>query len=385
MNYEKVCESEEISFYKRFLPYSVTTPTQQLSFDNPQARANLVFFTDSHVDFFEKEECLDNVRRTVDFINNAPLNYDAVVHTGDIITPFGRHKKSDSLNRTKAFFDIAKKCRIPFIFSKGNHDLNDWDNTPDEAFTDRDWSDMFLDFAEEKFGFVRQIKKSGEKSTWHYFDIEEKKIRVVALDAQDTDKETTREDGCILLHGGSSWYISNEQMNWLASTALNFDDKDEKDWGVIFAMHQYMNDSKYHESAMEKVLLICEAFNEGRAIHIDYENENPFFNLDVNADFTRYANLEKKPHMICWLLGHEHTDNLEIRHGINMIWTLNNSATTVSSDSRIARVHGTPTQNAFDVISIDTTHRKIRAFRYGAGVNCYGVGGDRFLPDGIEY
>lgn len=385
MDYEKVSELEEIDFYKRFAPYCVGSPKEEVSFDNQYTRANFVFFSDSHIDFFEKEASIDNVKRVIAFANDAPIKYDAIIHTGDVITPFGKHEKAEAMSRAKPFFDIAKESRVPFVFSKGNHDLNDWNNLPEAVFTDDDWSEIFLDFAEENFGIVRQTKSSGAKSTWHYLDIEDRKIRIICVDVQDTDKNSTRDDGTVKYHGGASWYITNEQMNWIANTALNFDNKEEKDWGVIFAMHQHMWSTKDHESAIEKLLEMCVAFNESGTYDESYVNPNPFFNLDVHADFTRYAEEEKRPHVICWLLGHDHVDKYQQRHGINMIWVLNNSASTVSSDARVARLKGTSTQNAFDVVNVDTLHRKIRVFRYGAGVNCYGVGGDRFLPDGIDY
>ena len=160
MNYDAVCANEEMEFYRRFIPFSTGSPKPTLTCDDQYKRANIVFFSDSHIDFFEKEECVDNVKRTVDFINDAPVTYDAVVHTGDVITPFGKHPKENSLKSAGAFFDIAEKSKAPFIFSKGNHDLNDWFNIPENVFSDSDWGKLFLDFAEEKFGIVRQTKKT---------------------------------------------------------------------------------------------------------------------------------------------------------------------------------------------------------------------------------
>lgn len=80
-----------------------------------------------------------------------------------------------------------------------------------------------------------------------------------------------------------------------------------------------------------------------------------------------------------------HEDIYEVHKGINMIYTLNNSASIISGDPRVVRIPGTATQNCFDIVNVDTLHRKIRIFRYGAGVTCFGEGGDRFLPDGLSY
>lgn len=128
------------------------------------------------------------------------------------------------------------------------------------------------------------------------------------------------------------------------------------------------------------------AFNNGGTYENHYKNElNSFFDLDINADFTRYKDLDKKPYMICWLMGHIHDDVHVVKKGIYFIYTRNASSSMRSGDARVLRLPGTVTQNAFDLVNIDTRTRKIRMFRYGAGVNCYGEGGDRFLPDGLNY
>lgn len=388
--YDKICSLEEDCFYRKFLPYSAgspeTFPTYSNRLTDQLGRVNIVYFADSHTDGIYSHIHLDNVKRTVEFANNAPIEYDAVINAGDMITPFGKTPKEKAYKMADNFFRLAKKSRVPFIFTKGNHDLNDWDNYPNRVLTDKDWGQLFYNFAEETYGIVRQTKKSGEKSTWHYYDIEDKKIRIVAVDIQDSDKNMLNEKGVCRLHGGNSYYISNEQMNWIADTAFNFDDKCEKDWGIIITLHQYPKELKYHENAADVLLDLCVALNEqGTYSHKYQHKENSFFDMDVNADFTRYANEEGKPHMICWLLGHIHERKNEVRKGINMIYTINGSCDTTSSDPRVVRISGTCTQNSFDVVNIDTLHRKIRIFAYGAGTTCYGECGDRFLPDGLSY
>ncbi len=385
LSYDVVCAFEEASLLKRFIPYSIGSPKESRTFDDQYNRANLVFFTDSHVDFRNPGESIDNVRRTITFVNNSPVAFDAVIHTGDIITPWGI-KKTEAAKQANIFFDIVKDCKSPFVFSKGNHDLNDWRNYPSEVFTDTDWGNMFLDYAEEKYGIIRQTKKSSEKSTWHYLDLDEHKIRIISVDAQDTDKTTVDDEGFVKYYGGKSFYISEEQIRWIIDVALNFDEKEEKDWGVILAFHQIPADKPEYQNSVTELIRICAAFNTQSV----YTNKfvcdtNSFFNWDVTADFTRYSVCDKKPHIICFLIGHDHVDKAEVRDGINLIWTANGSATTDYSDARLARVLGTSTQNCFDILNIDTRKRKIRMFRYGAGVNCYGIGGDRFLPDGLSY
>lgn len=385
-DYDTVCLIERENLLRRFLPYSVGSPKECYTHDDQYERANLVVFTDSHIDFVNPEESLDNAKRAIEFANTCPVKIDAMVHTGDVITPFGVHTKEASMERAEMFFSIARQSDVPLVFSKGNHDLNDWDNYPENVFTDADWSKIYLDFAENNFGVVRQLKKNGEKSTWHYLDIEDKKIRIISVDVQDTDKVSVNEKGTVKYYGALSIYITEEQMMWIANTALDFSDKPEKDWGVIFAFHQTSHNDPGCQNAVDELIHLCAAFNKQEKYEKKFIcEENSFFNWDIKADFSYYNKFEEKPHIICFTVGHCHIDSHEIREGINIIYSIQGACTTVASDARYARIPGTCVQNSFSIFNIDTKKRKIRIFRYGAGVTCYGIGGDRFLPDGLDY
>ncbi len=386
MDYQEILKDETLRIYREWIPYAKGSPEEEVTYDDQYDRANFIFVSDSHIDHRNTEESLKNVEDMVSFINHSPLCFDGVIHGGDIITPFWKVDKEIAINRAKSFFQIAHFSKVPFLFAKGNHDLNDWGNLPENILTDEDWSQLFLDQQEKRFGIVRQKKQSGQKSTWHYYDVEAHKIRVIVLDMQDTDKKSLTEEGTVKFHGGESAYLSNEQMNWIAHTALDFDDKAEKNWGVIFCFHQCSERKEYHEPIIDKLLSLMKAFQNQTQYHCEYIHpQYSFFDLKISADFTRYKEWEQKPHIICCLVGHDHEDKQEVREGIHFLYCLNQSATTVSSDARVARVPGTVTQNSFDILNIDTRHKKIRMFRFGAGVNCYGVGGNRFLPEGLTY
>ncbi|MBR5308126.1 MAG: metallophosphoesterase [Clostridia bacterium] len=386
LDYNFVCAVEEADFLKRILPYTVGSPKKTLTCDDAYKRANILFFSDSHIDFRNPEESIDNLKRTIDFANSAPFDIHAVVNTGDAVTPFGVRPKSYALERLEKFFAEAKRSTPPFIFAKGNHDTNDWNNFTENVLDDNDWSNIFYDYAEEKYGIVREIKKNGSKSTWHYRDIEDMKIRIISVDVQDTDKTTKTEEGFCKYYGGKSFYISDEQLNWIAHTALDFSEKEEKDWGVIVAFHQIPEDKDEYPNAVKGLFRMLSAFNKGERYKDSFKCEtNGFFDFDLDVDFGKYGDEEKKPHVICCLIGHFHEDRFEVIEGINTIKILNSSCTDCCSDARVARIPATATQNCFSVLNIDTKKRKIRLFRYGAGVNCYGVGGDMFIPDGLDY
>lgn len=188
-NYDKVCADEALRALRNFLPYTAgaienkQTHNYKNGFKDPLTgydtdqykTANFIYFADSHSDFILADESLDNVKRTIEFANNFPVKFDAVIHAGDVLTPFYIVDKKEALGMTNRFFDEAKKCEAPFIFAKGNHDLNDWDNLPENMFTDEDWGELIYNHVEEKHTIKRQLKKNGSKSTWHYYDIEDKK------------------------------------------------------------------------------------------------------------------------------------------------------------------------------------------------------------------
>lgn len=384
--YDLVCDMEEISLNKRFLPYSIGTPKMTATSNDEYTRANFVFFCDSHVDFVNVPESIDNVKRIIKYANDAPVDFDAVINAGDTITLATRLPKNDAKERITEFFDIIKQCKYPFVYSIGNHDSNDAKNYPENAFTSDDWSELFFDYAREQYGIVRQTKKNGSRSTWHYLDIEKHKIRIISLDALDTDRSVKDDEGYVKYFSKYGSFMSGEQLSWFANVALNFDDKEEKDWGVILTFHMFPEDFVHHLNSNDAFLGICRAFKECSAYSCDLvQEDNHFFDINLSVDFSKNKELESKPHFICMLLGHDHEDKNTMVEGINVIWSLNSSASSYYGDARVARFAGTATQNAFDVISIDTKNRKIRFFRYGAGLSCYGIGGDRFLPDGLSY
>ena len=182
-------------------------------------------------------------------------------------------------------------------------------------------------------------------------------------------------------------------MDWVINEALDFDDKSDKDWGVLFFTHYYRATDTVGTD-IEPVFAsiypvfnnLVKAFNEHATYSYQYTfADNNWFDLNISADWTRYANLDKKPFLIGILSGHTHVDVLYTVNGVQNIATANQFCGEGSSDIKLKRVAYTKTQNLFDVVNIDLKARKIRCFRYGAGVNCFGEGGNRFLPDGLSF
>lgn len=415
--YEYIRRQEINRVYENALPYMVSSDYDLPYSGDQHSCLALVVSTDSHIDYYGANTPYSkkNVAEMVDFVNKSRIPLAAIVNCGDSVTTSGtRWTKPLGKERIAPFFEMGMQSKIPFLYTKGNHDCNDFLNLVDNVFDDADWQEIYFGEAETKYGIVRQLKQNGQKSTWYYYDIPEFKVRIVAVDVQDANKAIGEPDNpsMCLYTGSLCFYISNEQFNWIVNTALNFDNKSEKDWGVILISHQTttwerdgvhygsnVNPAKYNMvSDIPKFYDMLTAFNNQGTYQDTYMFDpdetgstdisvNPFafFNLSINADFTRYASLQKKPHIIASLLGHEHVDMNDVSGGINRIWTLNQMCSWRSSDVRVGRFPETNTQNAFDILIVDVVNRKIRTIRFGAGKNCYGKEGNRFLPNGLTY
>jgi len=348
--------------------------------------------TESLMDQGDAKASKQNVVDAINFVNNVRVPIAAILEGGNVKSPSFQDKEKHISGLTE-FFDLGWHANMPLLYTKGEHDINTRKVTPEKALTDKDWGEIWFDRAEEQYHIVRKMKSNGWKSGYYYYDLDEWKVRIISADCYDVDISKTDESGKVLYWGGSSYYIGNEQFEWIAKTALNFDDKPEKDWGVIVFMNFYRVTDHDGTSVNPKFASIYPKFNEMlKAFNTQSEYKevyefpaNHFYDLSVYADWTKYADRKDKPYVICVLSGHISADLYDKPGGINHIVTANQYCGGDFSDNRIVRLPATRTQNLFDILNIDLVQRKIRVFRYGAGANCYGEGGDRFLPDGISF
>ena len=359
---------------------------------NAYERLVLAFLTDNHIDLGNFAASYQNVVDAIDFLNNLRVPVAAIIEGGDIVTKI-KSTKAAHIEQMQPFFNLGWTAKMPLLFTKGNHDINTINVPPSQVLDDDDWGQVWFNKAETDYGIVRQTKSNGKKSGYYYYDLTAWKVRIICVDCTDVDTSKTNQSGNVLYSGGSAWYVANEQFNWICNTALNFDDKAEKDWGVIVFMHYY-RPSDTEGTSIEPIFApiyrkfnnMLLAFNSQSTFVENYTfADNTFYNLAINASWTRYANLDAKPYLIGVISGHTHTDNNVNWDGVQQIVTANQFCGENASDLRIKRVALTATQNLFDLFVIDLKAKKIRAIRYGAGINCYGTGGNRFLPDGLSF
>ena len=393
-HYDLVKSLETASVEGRLVQYSRGTLDNEISNGQGKTydRLNIAFMTDSYMNLGNSKENKQNVVDAINFVNNVRVPI-ATVLAGGNVSNSSSQDKDKHISGLKDFFDLGWRAKMPFLFTKGDDDINSKNVTPDKVLSDKDWNGLWFDKAEKEYKIVRKTKSSGEKSGYYYYDLEDWKVRIISADCYDLDFSKTDESGKILYRATSSYYISSEQFNWIVDKALNFDDKPEKDWGVIVFMNFYRPTDHEGTSAQPRFASVypkfnkmLQAFNTQSVFLEKYEfPENHFYDLVSYGNWTKYADRPDKPYVICVLSGHIFADANYNYDGINHIVTANQYCSDEYSDKRIVRVPATRTQNLFDILNIDLVQRKIRVFRYGAGENCYGEGGDRFLPDGLSF
>lgn len=381
-------ENERVQDILKYYAKGVDSATNE-SYD----RLNIALMTDSHIDLGPiPKESKRNVKDSIEFCNLSSIPIAAILQGGDLVTQI-MGTKAQHIEHLDEYFQLGWKATMPLLFTKGNHDINAINVAPSQVLTDDDWGKVWFDKAEQQYGIVRHIKADGKKSSYYYYDLEAWKVRIISLDCFDVDLSLTNEHGDVLYWARTSNYFANEQFNWVANSALNFDDKEEKGWGVILFTHFYRPSDidgtsiePVFESIYKKFNSMLLAFNKQSSFEENYTfPQNHYYDLSVSGDWSRYASLEKKPYLICVLSGHQHTDIYMDWWGAKHFVTANQFCGNEFSDERIIRTPGTSSQNLFDILNIDLRQKKIRIIRYGASANLDGLNGNRFLSDGLDF
>lgn len=193
------------------------------------------------------------------------IGADFILHTGDVLTGGNGDadaQKSALLQMTEIFSD----CNIPIIVSRGNHDDNSIAGLTEENIVFNSWWNNHMNKAinNQSRHFVFPENDNG----YFYYDIPEKRIRVVNINSSDlTDEER-------LSTGGQNFAkISQAQLEWLDTEALIVNDN----WKIICASH-----------------ISCASTQPNMAI----SNASDLYNL-----LTKY-----KGNIIAYIYGHTHVN-----------------------------------------------------------------------------
>lgn len=228
---------------------------------------------------------------------NTLNNFDAVVMLGDYTSNNSWQTENCKKDFKQIKRDFSNSFRTqPVAWLMGNHEIN-YDETRDETLEENE----LYSYIGAGSVFMQRDVNCPEKN-YGYIDFPNQQIRMICLNTADTLTTFTPVDGADF----KSEWISQEQLQWLANTALDFSDKpNAAEWGIVICSHHPLN---YHQN-IKIALKILEAYKSGESGNIS-ENisvEGVNYSVSVSYDFST----GEKAEVICNIHGHSHNFKYE--------------------------------------------------------------------------
>lgn len=202
----------------------------------------------------------------------------------------------------------------------------------------------------------------GGDGSYYYIDHPASKVRFIILnslwveDGEDTD-------GNALHRRMRTYGYGNEQLNWLANTALSFS---ESGWAVVLAAHVppiASYDSTMRDEAVIRGILT--AFAEGSAYSGKYGTSGNWDYVSVSCDFSSRILAE----IVGFFCGHVHADNIITDELPFPVITITSDADLSYDESEETRVYGTDNEHAIDFVTINRDTSTVNLVRLGVGAD----------------
>ena len=246
-----------------------------------------LLMSDAHIEYsggLEPER--PGIMRQLDAIKALAdeIGADAIMLGGDMI--HGTNSYEGAMSDLNTYAEVLKDSTVPVLPARGNHDDNGYHNTnrpPEITHYDPHYcpisfivnQQMWVDTLVDRVCKDKAIHADGDpKSTYYYADFEDKKVRMIFLDAYDSPYVCS--DGEHIDTASEGWnHVSDEQIHWLCDVAL---DLGKDGWNFIVCSHAPLKNFGSYRNHTE-IMGIFSAFNN-REI---YKNDR----LGIIKDFTK--------------------------------------------------------------------------------------------------
>lgn len=315
------------------------------------------FFADTH-------NCNTYVDRNLYAINkiNESLSVNFICIGGDYLCNNLRTTHDEAKEQLQELSDVIKKYedKIPLMLLKGNHDQNPFGKEENEL---KNYEIYDILMRHHKKHFVSDDKN--KKAMYGYFDMPQNKLRAIYLDVFEC-KYTKSEEG-LSFHQKTSYAIGNDQLNWIANTALKLP---KNDWKVVLFSHSSPIIPPFklceHIFGGDVLIEILKAFKQGASYFAKAKKDDMFY--DVECDF----NCQGKCEIIGYFCGHHHTDwtwNICDIPFVSVIQTASdNFSRHICKDGKQhLKTRGSGEESAFDIVTVNPSLRKVSCIRCGAG------------------
>lgn len=295
---------------------------------------NMIFITDTH---YAQQSELDDYAPgyAVDHLNNALYLDDSV----DVIVAGGDNIDGHN-NSYNGILNDEKKFAVELLYGsnnhadkfalKGNHDDGSWRlNAYRQGKLDYQYSTPeTIPFAQFKADYQNadllfEEHRNGD-SNYFYKDYPDKKVRIVGLDSNDTPEDKLTSDGGLKYVGIDYMGYRQEQLDWIANTALQ---NVPEDYTTIIIGHCGAEPTPYdddlsdpthgHHTNQAQLNQIINNFIKGTAGTIT--NDVTDFEINVKTDFTAQG-----PRVMAgYIHGHDHKENFTTSVGFNSVGVIN--------------------------------------------------------------
>lgn len=261
---------------------------------------------------------------------------DFGIHAGDMTT--GEYEDLSSgktLYNLEFYTKMLTDTNIPTLILRGNHDCNTRKGA-EVAISGKQFYETALKHLENEVVF----NKDDLGGDYYYKDLEDKKIRVCALNAFNGENY--------------EFIFGDKQLEFVAKEVLDLSNKENpEEWQILFLSHTVDESEAHNEtpSDNEKLYSIINAFQEGKKETIG----------NIEVDYTNQG----KGTVIAIITGHHHLDSTIIKNNL-LIITVRSASLTYD---RLAKNGQTYDEEdlCFDVFTIDKESKTIYTTRVGRG------------------
>lgn len=334
------------------------------------------FLTDAHCGFYQDKtnEAPKLAGQLLGLIGKR-VPFDFIANGGDIANGAWDTTREMTYGQYEDYTELTIDAHkgVPAVWVPGNHD-----DAPYMATADRVTQKELFTLVGRRNRLNGAVCPNG--CNYGYLDLENRSLRVIYLDTDDK-----RSWGTIAVGAGetapeylNAHNLSGEQLNWLATAALDFSDKENAGlWEIVVVSHVALNisgtitdpvDGTVYSHSTENAAVILNAYKRGSSGSMIHNGSM------VSYDF---ASVADRAAVICAVHGHNHRFCSEtLTGGILSVGCPNvmNGRERVSDDGNTySKTAGTADGTSFCVITIDRENHVVYA-------DCVGAGYDRNFP-----
>jgi len=260
-----------------------------------------------------------------------------VFNGGDIINT--EYYAEDAIKIVKSFADSFADIDLYNVF--GNHDSNPYGNPSSHITVNHCYPFLF-----SKLGTNPNAHLNDDG--YYYLDNTIQKIRYIVLNTYERGFDLSNSEHLV-------------QLNWFVDTLNNV----EIGWYVVVLAHMIFDLNKDKETNTYRIIKTSSGTLIS-SIMDAYQTKLQGRYANYSFDFT-----DSKGQIACILVGHIHYDFFEQQAAGYPIISILQDAIDYPSllGNNPPRERGTYTEQAFDIVRINTTEKTIRTVRIGAGEN----------------